>query len=160
MDVLNRVEQILALESEKFLKVSLNEYTDETSQYDGEIGSMVRFITCQNIKKFVKDNYVLVGDAAGMVLPSNGAGITIAMIGGRIAGQVVAEHLKNGLPLEEYEKIWKKQMGKVMRNSKRSFKIGSMLFRLPDWLLNMLFNRLTKGIIWRAVTCRRMFWIV
>ena len=45
------------------------------------------------IKTFVKGNYVLVGDS-GMVLPSNGAGITIAMIGGRIAGQVISEHIK------------------------------------------------------------------
>ena len=103
---------------------------------------------------------MLVGDSAGMVLPSNGAGITIAMIGGRIAGQVVSEHLKTGTPLEEYEKRWKKQMGKVMRNSTRSFKLGSMMFRLPDWILNMMFNPLTKGIIWRAVTCRRMFWLI
>jgi flavin-dependent dehydrogenase len=95
-----------------------------------------------------------------MVLPSNGAGITIAMIGGRIAGQVISEHIKNGTELNQYEKIWKKQMGRVMLNSKRSFKIGSIMFRLPDWMLNIFFNRLTKGIIWRAVTCRRMFWII
>ena len=112
------------------------------------------------ISTLSKGNYMLVGDAAGMVLPSNGAGITIAMIGGRIAGQVISEHLSNGIPLEEYEKRWKKQMGKVMRNSKRSFKMGSMLFRLPDWILNLLFNRLTKNIIWRAVTCRRMLWVL
>ncbi len=142
---------------------SLNEYTDEfISKYSGDIsfngaGSLPMSGT---IKKFVKNNYMLVGDSAGMVLPSNGAGITIAMIGGRIAGQVISEHLKNGLDLSEYEKRWKKQMGKVMANSKRSFKIGSLLFRLPDWLLNMMFNPLTKGIIWRAVTCRRMFWVV
>ena len=112
------------------------------------------------IKKFVKGNYMLVGDSAGMVLPSNGAGITIAMIGGRIAGQVISEHLSSGIALEEYEKRWKKQMGKVMRNSKRSFKMGSMIFRLPDWILNLMFNRLTKNIIWRAVTCRRMLWVI
>ena len=88
------------------------------------------------------------------------AGITIAMVGGRIAGQVIAEHLKDGTPLREYEFRWKQQMGKVMRNSKRSFRFGSLLFRLPDWMLNLLFNRLTKGIIWRAVTCRRMLWII
>ena len=70
------------------------------------------------------------------------------------------ERLPWALGLEEYEKIWKKQMGKVMANSKRSFKIGSLLFRLPDWILNMMFNRLTKGIIWRAVTCRKMFWVI
>lgn len=141
----------------------MNQYADEfISQYDGKVtfqgaGSLPMSGT---IKTFVKDNYMLVGDAAGMVLPSNGAGITIAMIGGRIAGQVIAEHLIDGTPLEEYEVRWKNQMGKVMRNSKRSFRMGSILFRLPDWILNRLFNRLTKGIIWRAVTCRRMLWVV
>ena len=142
---------------------SLNQYTEDfVSKYGGEItfngaGSLPMSGT---IKKFVKGNYMLVGDSAGMVLPSNGAGITIAMIGGRIAGQVIAENISKGTPLEEYEIRWKKQMGKVMRNSKRSFKMGSMLFRLPDWILNLMFNRLTKGIIWRAVTCRRMLWII
>tara|TARA_B100000405_G_scaffold61685_1_gene42073 strand:- start:3287 stop:4387 length:1101 start_codon:yes stop_codon:yes gene_type:complete len=141
---------------------TMNQYADDfIDQYDGDItfrgaGSLPMSGT---IKTFVKDNYMLVGDAAGMVLPSNGAGITIAMVGGRIAGQVIAEHLQDGTPLAEYESRWKKQMGKVMRNSKRSFRFGSLLFRLPDWMLNMLFNPLTKGIIWRAVTCRRMLWV-
>ena len=141
---------------------TMNQYADDfIDQYDGNItfrgaGSLPMSGT---IKTFVKDNYMLVGDAAGMVLPSNGAGITIAMVGGRIAGQVIAEHLQDGTPLAEYESRWKKQMGKVMRNSKRSFRFGSLLFRLPDWMLNMLFNPLTKGIIWRAVTCRRMLWV-
>ena len=111
------------------------------------------------IRTFVKGNYLLVGDSAGMVLPSNGAGITIAMIGGRIAGQVISEHVNNGVDLKEYEKRWEFQMGNVMRNSKRSFAIGSMMFRFPDWILNIAFNPLTKGMIWRAVTCRRLFWL-
>ena len=142
---------------------TLNQYTEDfISKYEGNIsftgaGSLPMSGT---IKKFVKGNYMLVGDSAGMVLPSNGAGITIAMIGGRIAGQVISEHLSSGIALEEYEKRWKKQMGKVMRNSKRSFKMGSMIFRLPDWILNLMFNRLTKNIIWRAVTCRRMLWVI
>ena len=141
----------------------MNQYADEfIKKYDGEVtfkgaGSLPMSGT---IKKFVKGNYMLVGDAAGMVLPSNGAGITIAMVGGRIAGQVIADHLNDGTPLSEYETRWNKQMGKVMRNSKRSFRFGSLLFRLPDWMLNMLFNPLTKGIIWRAVTCRRMLWVI
>ena len=141
---------------------SLNNYSSEfIDKYDGETtfkgaGSLPMSGT---IKRFVKDNYVLVGDSAGMVLPSNGAGITIAMVGGRIAGQTIAKHIKNGDPLTDYEKIWRKQMGRVMKNSKRSFKIGSILFRMPDKLLDLFFNKLTKGIVWRAVTCRRMFWI-
>ena len=135
--------------------------TDFVSRYDGEItftgaGSLPMSGTIQT---FVKGNYVLVGDSAGMVLPSNGAGITIAMIGGRIAGQVISEHLKNGVSLSEYETRWNKQMGKVMRNSKRSFILGSYILRLPDWVINLVFNRFTKPFVWRAITCRNLFFL-
>ena len=139
---------------------SLNKYSEEFfSKFQGDVsftgaGSLPMSGT---INEFVKGNYVLVGDAAGMVLPSNGAGITIAMIGGRIAGLSIARHLNEGMPLGDYQMLWNQQMGKVMRNSERSFRLGSMIFRLPDWILNIAFNRITKSIIWRAVTCRKMF---
>ena len=139
---------------------NLNDLSDDfISRYEGNItfsgaGSLPMSGT---IKKFVKGNYVLVGDSAGMVLPSNGAGITIAMIGGRIAGQVISEHLNHGTPLSEYEKRWNKQIGRVMRNSKRAFFLGSYIIRLPDWIINMAFNRLTKFMVWRFITCRNVF---
>ena len=124
----------------------------ETARYCGPVPSGM-------IRRPFKNRVMVIGDAAGMVLPSNGAGITIAMVGGRIAGQTIAEHILNGTPLTNFEKIWHQQMGRVMKNSKRSFKIGSLMFRMPDKLLDLFFNRFTKGIVWRAVTCRRMFWI-
>lgn len=139
---------------------SINHLSEEfISNYAGNItfrgaGSLPMSGT---IKSFVKGNYLLVGDSAGMVLPSNGAGITIAMVGGRIAGQVISEHLSSGVPLIEYERRWNNQMGKVMRNSKRAFKLGSIIFRLPDWIINILFNRFTKPFIWNAITCRSFF---
>ena len=141
---------------------NLNDLTDNfVNRYNGEIsftgaGSLPMSGT---IKTFVKGHYVLVGDSAGMVLPSNGAGITIAMIGGRIAGQVISEHLNNGISLSEYESRWNKQMGKVMRNSKRSFIFGSYILRFPDWVINLIFNRFTKPFVWRAITCRNLFFI-
>ena len=110
-----------------------------------------------SIRTFTKGNYMLVGDSAGMVLPSNGAGITTAMIGGRIAGQVIAEHVKSKVALSKYQKRWNLQMGKVMKYSKRGISWGGMMFRSPDALINASFNRLTKPIIWRAITCKPMF---
>ena len=50
---------------------------------------------------------MLVGDSAGMVLPSNGAGITTAMIGGRIAGEAIANHIVKGESLKNIRKIGK-----------------------------------------------------
>nr|MCS5531338.1 NAD(P)/FAD-dependent oxidoreductase [Candidatus Poseidoniales archaeon] len=122
---------------------SLNLFADE---FIGRYGAEITFRGAGSLPMsgtidcFVKDNHLLVGDAAGMVLPSNGAGITIAMIGGRIAGQTIVSHLDNGTSLHEYESEWKRQMGSVMRNSKLSFKVGSWITRLPDWMLNLAFN--------------------
>ena len=106
------------------------------------------------IKKFTKGNYMLAGDSAGMVLPSNGAGITTAMIGGRVAGQAIANYVNKGKSLSEYEKNWKKQMGKMMTYSKRGMKWGEIMFNSPDWLVDATFNSFTKSFIWRAVNCR------
>ena len=110
-----------------------------------------------SISNFTNGHYLLVGDAAGMVLPSNGAGITTAMIGGRIAGQVIAEHILDGISLDQYQIRWNKQMGKVMKYSKRGMAWGDLMFRSPDWIVNTSFNSITKPLIWRAITCKPMF---
>ena len=107
-----------------------------------------------SISRFVKGNYMLAGDSAGMVLPSNGAGITTAMIGGRVAGQAIARHINEGKSLENYEINWNKQMGKMMKYSKRGIKWGEIMFNSPDWLINASFNSFSKPFIWRAVNCR------
>ena len=106
------------------------------------------------ISQFTKGNYMLAGDSAGMVLPSNGAGITTAMIGGRVAGQAIANHIIHDSSLDEYEKNWDKQMGKMMKYSKRGIRWGEIMFNSPDWLVDASFNSLSKPFIWRAVNCR------
>ena len=67
------------------------------------------------------------------------------------------DNLLDATPLESYEIEWKRQMGSVMSRSKRAFTLGSILFRLPDSVVDMVFNRVTKPFIWRAVTCRSLF---
>ncbi len=66
--------------------------------------------TCDEI---VKNNVLLVGDAAHQVNPLTGGGIITGMIGGMIAGQVAAEAIgKNDLRhLREYERRWHKRLG-------------------------------------------------
>ena len=150
----------LGIQSKYAKGASLNSYAKKfIGSYSGETrfrgnGALPMSGT---ISSFTKENYVLVGDAAGMVLPSNGAGITIAMIGGRIAANSIADHIEHGLPLKTYEAEWNRQMGAVMARSKRAFGLGSILFRLPDWIVDLVFNPLTKPFIWRAVTCRPLF---
>lgn len=67
-------------------------------------------VTCETL---VKNNVMLVGDAAHQVNPVSGGGIISGMIGGMIAGEVATESLKrNDLSyLTEYEKLWQKRLG-------------------------------------------------
>ena len=66
--------------------------------------------TCETI---VKNNVMLVGDAAHQVNPVSGGGIVSGMIGGMIAGQVAAEAIRarNLGHLVEYQKRWHKRLG-------------------------------------------------
>lgn len=66
--------------------------------------------TCDEI---VKNNVMLVGDAAHQVNPVSGGGIISGMIGGMMAGQVAAEAIKKNDPthLREYEKRWHRRLG-------------------------------------------------
>lgn len=65
-------------------------------------------------KRFVKGNAMLVGDAAGLVTPSNGEGIFFAMKSGKMAAETLIDHLVGkGSPLSMYEKNFRKQFGLI-----------------------------------------------
>ncbi len=63
--------------------------------------------------QIVKENVIIVGDAAHQVNPVSGGGIISGMIGGMIGGQVAAEAVaKESVPhLQQYEKLWHKRLG-------------------------------------------------
>jgi geranylgeranyl reductase len=65
-------------------------------------------------KTFVKGNAMLVGDAAGLVTPSNGEGIFFAMKSGKMAAETLIDHLHGkGSPLSMYEKNFRNQFGLI-----------------------------------------------
>ena len=63
--------------------------------------------------EIVKENVILVGDAAHQVNPVSGGGIISGMIGGMIGGQVAAEAIARGevSHLRDYDKRWHKRLG-------------------------------------------------
>ncbi|MFN3346138.1 MAG: geranylgeranyl diphosphate reductase [Chloroherpetonaceae bacterium] len=65
-------------------------------------------------KRFVKGNAMLVGDAAGLVTPSNGEGIFFAMKSGKMSAETLIDHIQGkGSPLSMYEKNFRKQFGLI-----------------------------------------------
>lgn len=104
-------------------------------------------------KKTYSENVIAVGDAAGMVMPTNGGGIATAMITGTIAGQVAADHLCNKVPLSEYEKRWKEAMGVPMAVSTNLRRIADH-FMGNDLLFHLLLRFLKTQGIKDVITCR------
>ena len=73
----------------------------------------------------VKDNLMLVGDAAGQTHPITGGGISQAVICGKIAGRISARAIQEGNMgvLTEYEDEWQGIFGKELKRAqtKRQF---------------------------------------
>ncbi len=58
----------------------------------------------------VRGRALMAGDAANLVMATNGGGIPTAMISGRDAGVVAADHVRTGRPLAEYDRLLSEQM--------------------------------------------------
>jgi digeranylgeranylglycerophospholipid reductase len=105
------------------------------------------------VSKTCSERIVLAGDAAGMVMPTNGGGIPTAMVSGRIAGEVAALHVKKKEPLSTYEAMWKKALGRELTASTRMRRFADVFMphdRLYDCTLRILG---TTGIK-KVVTCK------
>jgi len=91
----------------------------------------------------VRDNLVLVGDAARQVDPITGGGLTLCLQGGKIAGEVIGKAVKtqdfSKEMLSEYETGWKEAFGKKL---KRNYLVKEILLDMEDKTFNMLADSL------------------
>lgn len=90
-------------------------------------------------KRLVHDNIALVGDAAGMVFPTNGGGTGLAMMAGKWLGQILAQNRS----LIDYEQKVQADMAPILKTSLRMrkqmdfFRKNEALFSLVMWLANL-----------------------
>lgn len=98
-----------------------------------------------SIEKTYTDGLMVVGDAAGHVNPITGGGIDLAAAAGKVAGQVAADAINDedtsSKYLKKYEKLWKEEIGDLI---KRSLKYRKVFDKLTDDELNAL-ARFMKG---------------
>lgn len=104
----------------------------------------------------VKGNVILVGDAAGHVMATNGGGINTGMICGRVAGEAVFEHLTTGLPLSEYEVRWRALVGKALERGRKIRKLSDRFFG-NERRLELAMRFLGPKRMARAIRCKRLF---
>jgi digeranylgeranylglycerophospholipid reductase len=108
------------------------------------------------ISRTVASNALVVGDAAGQVMPVNGGGIPIAMMCGRIAGEAAANHIRKGSSLEEYEREWRRQVGRPLDVAVKTKKLAMMAFG-SQWRLEMAMRVLGIKRMGKAIRCRSAF---
>jgi digeranylgeranylglycerophospholipid reductase len=91
----------------------------------------------------VRDNLVLVGDAARHVDPITGGGLTTALEGGKLAGETIGTCVKNQTfdreALSEYETLWKQAFGQKLL---RDYLVKDIMLDFDDKTLNMLADSL------------------
>jgi len=103
----------------------------------------------------VKDNAMLVGDAAGMVMATNGGGNNVAMIAGRIAGMTAADHFQDGTPLDAYESRWRAAVGGPLAQGVRIKRLADRFFG-SDRLLEAAMVLIGRHRMARAIRCQRL----
>jgi digeranylgeranylglycerophospholipid reductase len=91
----------------------------------------------------VRDNLILVGDAARQVDPITGGGLTHCLEVGKIAGEVIGKAVKtkdfSKEFLFEYEDRWREAIGKKL---KRNYLLKEILLDMEDKTFNMLADSL------------------
>jgi digeranylgeranylglycerophospholipid reductase len=98
------------------------------------------------LDKIVDDGVMLIGDAAGQLIPMTGAGIETAIHAGKIAGNVavraIQENNVSKTRLAEYPEIFNNHWGKVIEGSK---KMLNLFDNLDDNDLNKLSEIITPN---------------
>ena len=105
------------------------------------------------LKRTYSKDVMAVGDAAAMVMPTNGGGIATAMITGAIAGQVAVDHLQNNKPLSDYELRWKQVMGREMVTSTKMRRLADRVMG-HDLFFHLMLKVLDTRGIKDVITCR------
>jgi digeranylgeranylglycerophospholipid reductase len=89
-----------------------------------------------------KENMILAGDAAGQVMATSGGGIPLAVVGGRIAGEVAAEYLQGKRPLADYSSRIMEEFGRQLARSVQLRKMVDLAMK-SDRLMNTMFSALS-----------------
>ncbi len=72
----------------------------------------------------VRGRALFAGDAANLVMATNGGGIPTAMLSGCLAGEAAARHVRDGRPLAEYDRSWREALYGPLERAARIERFG------------------------------------
>ncbi|MFX1564381.1 MAG: geranylgeranyl reductase family protein [Promethearchaeota archaeon] len=108
------------------------------------------------VSRTFSNSVLLVGDAAGHVMASNGGGIPTALGGGELAGIAAAQHLQENQPLSWYEEAWKKEFGQELKSALEILRISDLIMT-SDTLMNRCMRLAGPRYLRHLIRCRLPF---
>lgn len=147
--------------SPKFANGTLGEYFDIfTKKHGFDITTKLegKFVPSEgSITKTVSGNGMVVGDAAGHVISVNGGGVPLAMIAGRICGQVAADNISKGRSLNDYEECWKDILYKPLKTAAGNKKLADTFAFGSDRRTEICMKILGSRRMGNLIRCKRIF---
>jgi len=147
--------------SPKFAEGTLSEYFEKfRAKHSLEIMTKLegKYVPSEGmIDRIVEGSGMLVGDAAGQVISVNGGGLPLALIAGRVCGEVAGDNISKGRSLSDYqsecERIFRKPLATAASNKRLAdtFAFGSD--RRTEMCMSLLGSRRMGNLI----RCKRIF---
>ena len=100
------------------------------------------------------EDSLVVGDAAGQIIATNGGGIPLAMIAAKVAGETAAEFIAGGCRLEEYDRLWRAQIGNAIETSVQARQLMDGIMR-SDTFMNAAFKFISPEQI-KVMQCGKL----
>jgi digeranylgeranylglycerophospholipid reductase len=82
----------------------------------------------------VQGAVLLCGDAANLVMATNGGGIPTAMLSGWLAGGAASARVRSGAPLAQYDVAWRQTLFEPLERAARIWKWGDRFARYDPLL--------------------------
>jgi digeranylgeranylglycerophospholipid reductase len=147
--------------SPKFADGTLSEYFEKfRAKHDFDIMTKLegKYVPSEGmLSKLVSGNGMLVGDSAGHVISVNGGGLPLALIAGRVCGEVAAENIINGRGLKDYQdecaRIFRRPLKTAAFNKKMADALAFGSDRRTEICMNLLGPRRMGNLI----RCKRIF---
>jgi digeranylgeranylglycerophospholipid reductase len=147
--------------SPKFASGTLTEFFDKfVNKHNFDIISRTegKYVPSRGpVKTTYTDNGMTVGDAAGHVISVNGGGIPLAMIAGRICGDIAADNVLEGRELADYQTEWSRVMLKPLKIAARGKALADLFAFGSDLRTGLCMKLLGKRRMGKLIRCKRIF---
>lgn len=147
--------------SPRFSNGTLSEYFDKFVQTRGlNVKTRIegKYVPSEGpVAKTYTDIGMVIGDAAGVVMPVNGGGIPQAMITGQMAGEVAADNILSGRSVAEYEQAWREVLYKPLKIAAGNKKLADTFAFRSEGSTAMCMRLLGKRRMGKLIRCKRLF---